>query len=270
MARPFLLPSLIAALLWTLLAFAATAHEFWIEPTKWQVETGATMTADLRNGETFEGAQLTYFPTNFTRFEVYVDGARTPVEGRMGDRPALAMPAPAEGLAVIVYETTPSSLTYKTWDKFQAFADHKDFPDIRARHDAAGFPTENFTETYTRHAKALIAIGDGSGADLTVGLATEFTALTNPYAPGFDGTMRIRLDYEGGPRADAQVEIFDRAPGGTVMVSYARTDAQGVAEIPVLRGHDYLFDAVVLRPASGETNAVWETLWAALTFHVPD
>jgi hypothetical protein len=39
--------------------------------------------------------------------------------------------------------------------------------------------------------------------------------------------------------------------------------------IPVKSGHEYLLDAVVLRAADPDDGAVWETLWAALTFAVP-
>jgi hypothetical protein len=130
-----------------------------------------------------------------------------------------------------------------------------------------------FRESYTRHVKALIGVGTGEGADAELGLATEFVAETNPYASDFNNNMKISLFYQGALRPDAQVEVFDRAPDDTVTITLYRTDAAGQADIPVTPGHDYLFDAVVLRPAPGATtdeNAiVWETLWAALSFSVP-
>ena len=83
----------------------------------------------------------------------------------------------------------------------------------------------------------------------------------------------MRLLYQGGPRADAQIEIFERDARGAVTITTLRTDSAGEARIPVKPGHDYLLDAVVLRePApdlAAEHDAVWETLWAALTFGVP-
>ena len=167
-------------------------------------------------------------------------------------------------------------MTYTEWDKFLSFAAHKDFPQAEADHLANGWPQDRFKERYTRHAKTLIAVGDGRGADAPLGLETEFTALTNPYDPDFDGQMKVTLTYEGSPRVDAQVEIFDRAPDGEVTVTLQRTDDMGEAVIPVTPGHDYLLDAVVLRPApeadkvtDDPNQPVWETLWAALTFHVP-
>ncbi len=249
-------------------------HEFWIDPDSYFTEPGAPVTAHLRNGENFEGIALAWFENRFTRFEVAVGDAVTPVTGRTGDTPALATTAPAaDGLMIVLHETAPSRLTYTSWDKFLTFAAHKDFPDAAADHAAAGWPKEGFRESYTRHAKSLIAIGSGQGADRAFGLATEFIALSNPYESGFDGEMRVRLFYGGRPRADAQVEVFARAPDGAVTVRLFRTDETGQASVPVLPGHSYLFDAVVLRPSAeagtAERAPVWETLWAALTFSVP-
>ena len=159
----------------------AAAHEFWIDPEKYQVETGGPLVANIRNGQTFKGVGLGYFERSIARFDLIGPDGMEPVQGRMGDVPAMATTAGADGLWVIVHETTPSLLTYTTWEKFQAFADHKDFPDMRARHDARGLPETGFKESYTRFAKALVAVGDGAGADAATGMETEFVALTNPY-----------------------------------------------------------------------------------------
>jgi len=251
----------------------ATAHEFWIEPESYTVAPGAPVTAYLRNGEGFKGISMAYFNTRFTRFDLVEKNQTRPVTGRLGDSPALQAEATAEGLLIVLHETTPSKVTYRDWEKFMAFARHKDFPSAAAEHAANGWPKDVFRESYTRHAKALLAVGDGSGSDAAFGLATEFVALTNPYDPQFDGEMRVALTYNGAPRANAQVEVFARAPDGSVSVTLYRTDTGGEAAIPVLPGYAYLFDAVVLRPASQisdpKTDPVWETLWAALTFAVP-
>ncbi|MGA9432847.1 MAG: DUF4198 domain-containing protein [Roseobacter sp.] len=251
----------------------ALGHEFWIEPQQYQVESGSPLLADLKNGENFKGVSLGWFDRRFTRFEMHTPEEVLPVLGRMGDTPALQATAPQDGLLVVAHETTESTITYREWEKFLNFVAHKDFADAVATHEANGWSKEEFREAYTRHAKALIAVGDGAGADSALGLETEFVALTNPYADGFNGTMRVQVNYQGAPRIATQVEVFDRAPDGTIEVTLHRTDENGQAQVQVTPGHTYLFDAVVLRPsarAGTEDRApVWETLWAALTFAVP-
>ncbi|MCR9126496.1 MAG: DUF4198 domain-containing protein [Rhodobacteraceae bacterium] len=260
---------LSACLLLVALSPAALAHEFWIAPTEYQVTPDTPVTADLRNGETFSGMALGYFEGRTARYEVLAGGQLTAVAARMGDVPALQLPGLPEGLAVIVHETTPSTLAYTQWEKFAAFAAHKDFPDIRARHLARGLPETGFRESYTRHAKSLIAVGAGAGSDRQFGLAQEFVALGNPYTDPPEEGLTVRLFYGDAPRSDAQVEVFERAPGGDVAVTLMRTDDAGQVRVPVRPGHEYLLDAVVLRPAPDGGEAVWETLWAALTFAVP-
>lgn len=246
-----------------------SAHEFWIEPEKFQVETDTPIVATLRNGQNFSGTALAYFENRFTRFEMVQGDVVISVTGRTGDSPALQMPNAADGLLIILHETVDSTLKYKTWEKFAKFAAHKDFEGIEARHIALGFARENFRESYSRHAKALLAVGGGAGDDRVFGLKTEFVALSNPYGADFDGQMRVQLFYDGAPRADTQIEVF-RRHAKNVTISFARTDAQGVAAIPVAAGDEYLFDAVVLEPYAGDKDAVWQTYWAALTFSVPN
>ncbi len=263
----------IAAVLCGPLAGARTvsAHELWIEPHEYQVETAGELTADLKNGEEFVGSTLAYFANNIVRFDMIMGEASVPVEGRLGNIPALAAAAPSvDGLMVLVYQSTESSLKYAEWEKFMAFAEHKDFKIAEPAHLAAGWPQQDFREVYARFVKSLVAVGNGEGTDMVTGMETEFVALTNPYSAAFDGTMQVQVLYKAQPRADAQVEIFHRKPDGEVEVTLTRTNADGVASIPVTPGSEYLLDAVVLRPYSGDKDAVWETLWAALTFKVPE
>lgn len=244
-------------------------HEFWIDPIAYEVAPGAPIVGNLKNGQNFVGGDLTYFDRRFTRFDLLQDQLVLPVPGRMGDIPALNATAPNDGLWTVAHQTTQRRLTYRDWEKFAAFAAHKDFPNISERHAERNLPPTGFSEVYTRFAKALVGVGDAAGQDVATGMETEFIAMANPYTDQMEGGFPVRLTYQGQPRADAQIEIFQRAPDGEVVVTTLRTDDAGAAVIPVRAGHIYLLDAVVLRPASPDSGAAWETLWAAMTFAVP-
>ncbi|KIC27357.1 DUF4198 domain-containing protein [Leisingera sp. ANG-M6] len=245
------------------------SHEFWIEPEKYQVKSGETVVAKLRNGQEFNGAEQPYLDHRIARYEVIHDGTTTPYEGRMGDMPAFSAEVMQDGLAVLIHQTQPQTISYDSWEEFQAFIDHKAIGDVRSRHQARGLADAGFTEQYIRYAKALVAVGDGAGSDLATGLETEIVALANPYADDTAGGLPVRVLYQGAPRAGAQVEVFAKAPDGTVSITTQLTDAQGETAVAVLPGHSYLLDAVVLRPAPEGADYVWESLWAALTFAVP-
>ena len=211
-------------------------------------------------------------PAKQQRLDLVVQGDVMPVDGRLGDIPAVSLTAQDAGLAVLAYVSTQNRLTYTDAEKFEAFCTHKDFPEVLEQHVARGLPETGFREGYLRYAKALVAIGDGAGSDTDLGMETEFVALDNPYVPDFDGVMDVELLYQGEPRADAQIEVFERAPDGTVAIMTTRTDANGIGAVAVKPEHTYLFDAVVMREPDAATaeadGIVWQSLWAALAFTV--
>ena len=264
----------IFALVLSLFASPAVAHEFWIEPLAYQVEADGRLEAHLVNGQDFAGVKIPYLPRGFANFVTFTDiNTAARVRGRAGDMPALQQDPLGEGLNVVVYQANPSTIDYAEWEKFQAFVDHKDFGDILSIHQERGLPEEGFTEIYARFSKSLIGVGDSQGADTRVGLTTEIVALTNPYTDDLTDGVQIQLFYLNEPRAQVQVEVFEKAADETVEVTFYRTDDEGIATFPVKAGHSYMLDAVVLREpsaeAAAETGAVWETLWANMTFAVP-
>ncbi len=259
------------------LAFSTTVafgHEFWIDPLDFTLEGSENIEAELRVGQEFSGATYSYLPANFKLFEIARGAERVPVLGRMGDRPALNQAPAGEGLNVVLHVTKDYDLVYSELSKFETFVRHKDAAWTLDEHAAAGFPDTDIVEIYTRFAKSLVAVGNGEGEDREYGLLTEIVAQANPYTDDLSGGFPVRVLYEGKPRADVQVELFAKAPDGTVGVTLHRTDADGVATLPVEKGVTYLADAVVLRRASGSNRALkgahWESLWASLTFAVPD
>jgi len=254
-------------------AVPVTAHEFWLEPAKFQAKTGDTIKVRTKNGQKFSGGSLGYFEDRVVLFDWLQNGTRNPVKSRSGDFPALSMPAPQDGLLVLAYQSTISPIEYAQWAKFAGFIEHKGFASVKTRHLQRGLPEDGFTEIYSRFAKTLIGVGDSAGKDQNFGMETEFIALTNPYTDDLTHGFSVQLLYQNQPRANAQIEIFERSPDKKTTISYLQTDSQGIAVIPVKAGYTYLLDGVVLREPSSENskdfNAVWETLWASLTFKVP-
>lgn len=262
------------ALVLCLVAAPVAAHEFWIEPTAYQVNAENNLEANIVNGQEFEGVQLSYLPQRFVNFALFSGDISVRVDGRPGNTPALQQAPVAEGLNIVAYQAKNSTVDYENWEKFQKFVDHKAFGDILALHEARGLPLEGFTEVYSRHAKSLIGVGDAAGADRRVGLETEIVALTNPYTDDLSDGFTVQVYYRNDLRADTQVEVFERAPDEMVSIALYQTDAEGIATFPVKAGHEYMVDAVVLREPSDQlaesTGAVWETLWANLTFAAPE
>ena len=194
--------------------------------------------------------------------------------GVLGDRPAVNFSVEEEGLVVVIHQTTDQSVTWSTWDKFRNFVVHKDAEWVLDDHIAQGLEKDGVREVYTRFAKSLVAVGAGEGRDAISGMLTEIVAIENPYIDDMSDGLSVSVYYEGKPRPGTQVEVFQRAPDGTIEISTVKTDGRGVATVPVLSGHEYMLDSVVLRRTDklngkGEP-FLWESLWANLTFEIPE
>ena len=252
-------------------ALPAAAHEFWISPKDYTVAPGGQVEADIRVGQNFKGGAYSFVPDKIVRFDLVQGDTVTPVTGVVGDRPALSMVAPDEGLVVVVHQTTDYILTYSEAEKFVNFVTHKNFAGVLDEHKARGLPETGFRERYSRFGKSLIAVGAGEGADRAVGMETEIVALANPYTDDLSAGFPVQVLYQGAVRPSVQVELFEKAGDGVVAVTQYTTDADGRVTFPVVPGREYLVDSVVMRALvpTEEKGPVWESLWASLTFRVP-
>ena len=255
------------------IAFPAKSHEFWIDPTDFTVAPGAIVTGALRVGEAYEGNGMAFLPPRFRRFDFAINGKTGEVPGRIGDTPALRMSAPEAGLLVLAYVSKDSKIVWDEWEKFVSFVEHKDAEWVLEAHRARGLDEVDASEAYSRYAKSLIAIGYPEGSDRVMGLETEIVALENPYIGEIEDGVDVQVLYQGRPRANEQVEVYEKAQDRSVNVFTVQTDAEGRATIPVKRGYRYMLDSVVLREPSAELaetmGVEWESLWANLTFAVP-
>ncbi|MBE1282229.1 MAG: DUF4198 domain-containing protein [Rhodobacteraceae bacterium] len=244
-------------------------HESWVEPLKYQVESGDTVAIHMRNGEMFAGSDLAFFDHQLTRAELAGTDTTFPYEGRMGDIPAFTVQAASQGLMTLIVETEPAEVKYKTWEEFEKFLIEKDLSQIPAMHAGRGLPKQDFWETYSRHSKTLISVGHGEGSDTVRGMDIELVALSNPNGLENGAGMPVQLNAQSAPVPGTQIEVFEKAPDKTVTRFKVRTGQDGRSIVPVQPKHQYLLNAVIIRPADAGERAVWRTLWASLTFALP-
>ena len=251
------------------------AHEVWIQPHSPQVETGARVTADLRIGDMFAGNHLLYIPQQTERVAILGAGGMTDYVPRVGSRPVIDLRADLldglTGHAMLIYQSADSYVHYMHQDKFFDFATKKGADDIPDAHARRGLPPGGFIERYKRFAKSSITIGapDEAVNDRATGMEVEFVLTGRPLMA--DGTRRLqaRLFYQDAPLPDAVVTLFTRLPDGDVTTTGLVTGSDGMVGVAALPGHDYLLDHVTVRPldpATDKNKAVWESLWASLTF----
>jgi len=246
----------------------AEAHEFWIEPVDFTVAQGEKIEAQNRIGQMLKGDPHPFIASTFVRFTLTDSAGTRDVEGALGDRPALQVMPERDGLHIAAYQSTVSTLTYREAEKFQRFVSKEGLDGVLAAHAARGLPETGFAEGYTRFAKALVAVGEGRGADKALGLRFELVALSNPYTDA--GPTEVQLLQEGAPAPDIQVAVFRRDGTGTVTREVMRTGADGRARIERRGAALVLVSAVTMveprEALAARKGVVWHSLWASLSW----
>jgi uncharacterized GH25 family protein len=280
-ARIWILGALTLALASTPLA----AHDFWIEPSRYQAAVGSAIGLALRVGQNFYGDAV---PRNPALIESFViagpDGTRD-VTGREGVDPAGLATLAAPGVYVAGYRSRPSSVELDA-AKFETYLKEEGLESIIEQRKKAGRGQSPGLEIFSRCAKTIVMTEGASGPALTgydrvLGLRLELIPETNPYAPPparskTRDAMTFRLVYEGQPLAGALVVGIPQSEAATVTSTtdpptplekrpHARTDAKGRVTLTLAPGV-WLVKAVHMIPAPKGIAAEWESLWASVTF----
>jgi uncharacterized GH25 family protein len=248
---------------------AALAHEVWLAPQTYHGERQTPVQADIRLGQNFIGDALRYRPRTIAKLAFLTRTAKIPVTGRVGDLPAIQTAAPIDGQNIIIYQSLPEKMLYKNFNKFADFVQEKGDENLLDQHFQRNLPEMYFTEIYSRFAKTILLRGDaGKGIqDRMAGLEVEFVLEGDLMKT--DSPLPIRLYYQSEPLANAKITIFDRGRDRKTSQQKTFSDRDGYIYLTPLKGHEYLLDHVTIRAIKPEENpdqAVWESLWASLTF----
>jgi uncharacterized GH25 family protein len=249
-------------------AGAARAHEFWIEPSRYEPAPGELVKLRLFVGENLEGEGVPRNEVWIDRFDAIRAGTPARIAGLDGSDPAGLVRPDREGPIVVAYASVP---TYIEIDpaKFETYleADGLDAPKAaRAKSGASGSPGR---ERFSRCAKALLSVGGRSGMSVTkpAGLTLELVPESDPHTLKPGDPLTVRLWYLGKPLAAALVKARDRVQAAEPIE--IRTDASGRATLRLPRAGRWLIHAVHMTAARGDPRADWESFWASLTFDIP-
>ncbi len=248
-------------------ALPLNAHEFWVEPLDFQVAVGGEITLDLKVGQMLEGQSYPYLSHKFGRYQTTDATGVHDLIGDEGDTPSVVYDATAPGLHVISYHALPELLTYDNFRDFVDFLDEEGLSSVAELHRTRRLPDTGFTEKYTRNAKALVQVGspiEGS-TDQATGMDFELVALRNPYLPAVN--LPVKLLWQDVEVPNAQVAVFRRMGDEVTRATY-RTNARGIADIPLPGDGIYLLSSVYMEETAEDSGAAWHSIWASLTFAI--
>lgn len=266
----------VPALLWLSCALPASSHEFWLQPDRAVVAPDQRVDVRIYIGSDFLGEELANFPSLQHTVDLFAQGQRYKIGGRIGDLPAFSFQPQGEGLQVLRYQSVDNVVIYDSYAAYLTFLQEAQRTDLAAAHDARGLSRDGITEAFTRFAKGLIAARpDGKplqGDDLFTGMPFELVAVENPYRREGDA-VTFALLLGGEPAPDAALHLFIRRPDGSVdATTRLRSDAKGLVEVPSRQPGFYMLNAIHIQlasePVAAALGASWHSLWASSTFEI--
>ena len=261
-----------AAFLWV--AFAATplvAHDFWIQPFRFQAPAGAPIAMTFQVGHGTARQRWGNGPDRILMLDDIFAGKRRNIRGDLritGPADAVTRPMGA-GLHVIAMQTA-YSLSDLPAARFNDYAKEEGLGLILAVRKRTGQTKMAGRERYSRRAKALIQMGPSNAsnqalATRAIGLKLEIVPERNPYILGPSRQLPVRVLYKGRALPRATVKLTNLA-NDAKPAAIALTDSSGRATFRVPTRGDWLLNVVWGEPVTGDSNADFDTTFSSLTF----
>lgn len=248
------------------LALSSAAHEFWLEPAKFNPTPGEIVQVALFVGERFAGEPFVRDDAHFRRFELLTNVGASKVLGRSGAAPAGMTRLTTPGLGILVYESHPR-LSELAAERFEAYLREEGLESIIPQRAALGEAQKAGSEAYSRCAKSILYSGAPqplAGFDRVVGLTLEIIPLENPVIQPAANFLPVRVLFRGQPLPDARVVAINR--GGPSQLRETRTNAAGEARVPLDRDGVWMLTTIHMTRAPTAAEADWESYWSSLTF----
>ena len=278
--------ALTAALL-LLAAGALAAHDMFLKLESYFLEPDARTRVMLLNG-TFERSENAIARDRMADVSVVGPGTDdvshpdTALWSDSAETAVLPIETGAAGTYAVGVSTRPRTFTLSGQD-FDAYLRHDGVLDALERRREAGRLGTEATETYAKHVKAVLQVGEdrSEGWKARLGYPVELVPLANPYRLSVGDTLPLRLLEEGDPVPD---QIVWAAPEGWTPADSAdggdedggahrepirtRTDADGVVRIPLREPGRWYVRLIHMTRAEDDPDVDYVSKWATLTFEV--
>ena len=222
----------------------------------------------MRVGQNFVGDPVPRLSRTFEQFAIRQSGSEQPVEGLENINPAGFLRADAQATAVVAYRSS-GSFVELTAEKFEEYLRQEGLDSIIAERTKRGERGKPGRERFYRYAKALLTGAQPSAAiSQPLGLSYEIVPSDDPtraLAP-----LRGRVLHGGKPLPGALVVAMLRSDASVRLTTHA--DAQGAFSLDLPRAGVWLIKSVHMVRTSfwSFSDADWISLWASLTFEVPE
>jgi len=254
------------------LAAMVIAHDLFLKFDSYFLQPNSKASVRLLNGS-FRASENSVARDRMVDVSV-VDGtggwANPPAagwrnEGRMA---LLDLQTGEAGTYVAGVSTKPRDLALKA-AQFNNYLSHDGVPDILAERKKNNELTKDVHERYSKHVKAIFQVGDArtSAFKTALGYPVEIIPQQNPYELKIGQTLEALCVKDGQPLLGQFVMAGRELKGREIPAPSARTDAKGIARIPLKGAGKWYVKFILMTPLS-EPQVNYESKWATLTFEV--
>lgn len=260
-------PLALSAMAIALGAATAAAHDTWLLPKTFAVPVHGTIELGLTSGMGFPKDDHAVEADRLAAASCKVDGETVELQKFKAEHALqLSVHVMYGGVAACAVETKPRTLELKPDEVEHYFAEADIADSVRRAWQAAPAP-KRWRESYVKHAKAFVRVGDPEpgqvgwaplGSDLELSPESDPTTLAAGQEIGFR-LMRRGAPY-GGPVVSAVSE-----GGGKPLRSTA--DAEGRVTFRFPTAGRWLLRAVDVQPAE-KPDLDWQSHFATLTLEI--
>lgn len=262
---------LFSGLALLLIATPVAAHDFWLQPNRFNIAPAAPLAVTFQVGH---GAARQRWGLGVERIVVLADF----FAGSRSDRKAdLRTDAAADmvtiftkpGLHVLALQSDYATSELPAI-RFNDYAKAEGLVTALTARARAGTTDTPGREKYSRRAKALIQVGKMTPANQAlatrpIGLRLEIVPDLNPYALGASRRLPVHVLFEGRRLANATVKLtsleFDAKP-----IAVAVTDKAGRASFQVPPVGEWLLNVIWTKPVLADPKVDFDTTFSSLTF----
>jgi uncharacterized GH25 family protein len=247
------------------------AHEFWVQPSEFQIAPGTVLSVALQVGDG-PMRQRSPIPLHrITRFDAIGPGGEPfDVRASLAASVKRDIVLDAPGTYVLTLTTDNRAYSHQSAERFNAYLEAEGLTpalDYRARTHQMHV---SGSERYSRAAKSIVSVcaaAAQSQAHVTqpLGLRLEIVPVTNPYDAPRPSSLPVRILYDGQVLPGALVKLIDLEQD-LVPVDAKRTDKRGLATFTMPRSGSWLISVVWTKRLENSPDADFETIFASLTF----
>ena len=275
--HPLLAKFLVALASTVGLASSAAAHDFWIAPERYEVDSGTPLVLRLSMGHPDD---VLAWPVSFERV-VYLRaiGPQGVVDLQSSLATAssdgvLRLPTLPDGHYVITIAST-QAFSELPADAFAGYLDEEGLDAVEADRTAKGQQNRPGRELYSRRGKTLVTVGAPRGMSDVVGAPLGQTLEIVPITGiGYDGganQLSASIRYRGVPMDGVQVKLVRLGGQPTQeergLVDKRRSERGGVVRFERPPPGTYMMQAIWSSP-SASRNAEYATVFSSFSFQI--